>query len=70
MSLVVKTKPNDTLDAVAWRTLGNTQALASIIELNPHINNVDPILPANTVVVLPQAQAAGSRVKKLINLWD
>lgn len=70
MSTFVISQPKDTLDAVAWRTLGTTAVLTEVIDLNPHINQLDPILQPGTQVELPNIQRAQSNIQKLINLWD
>ena len=70
MTVIVKSTPNETLDAVAWRVLGNTNVLTEVIELNPHINQINPVLPVGTSVMLPDTRRAQSNIQKLINLWD
>ncbi len=70
MSTHVTTKANETLDSVAWRTLGNTNALTELMLINPHINSVEPVLPVGTRVAVPQARHQTSQVKQLIQLYD
>jgi phage tail protein X len=66
----VASRKNDTLDAVAWRTLGTTQPLERMLELNPALNQLEPVLPVGTKVAVPAIEPQTSRVQHLLKLWD
>lgn len=70
MSTLVKSLNNDTLDAVAWRTLGTSDTLPDVIRQNPQISQVDPVLPPGTIVLVPDAPQQSSRIQHLTKLWS
>lgn len=63
-------RQGDTLDALLWREAAlGPAALASVLEANPGIAGLGPILPAGTTVTVP-ATAPTADTLPLINLWD
>ena len=61
----------DSIDSLCYRHLGNSDAVETVLDQNPGLAALGPILPMGTVVTLPDAGAAGSaRQKNLIQLWD
>ena len=70
----VTTHQGDTLDEVMYRH-GCTHRIETVMNLNPHLNSLPPVLPYNTALNLPynlSATRAGRTVKqrKTINLWS
>lgn len=60
----------DTLDALCWRHYGRTAGVVeAVLEANPGLADLGPILPHGQRVVLPE-QAPQPQRQDLINLWD
>lgn len=60
----------DTLDALCWRHYGRTAGVVeAVLEANPGLADLGPILPHGQRVVLPE-QAPQPQRLDLINLWD
>lgn len=58
---------HETLDAVLYRTTGQTGNIVEFIEANEHtLDNI--ALPANTIVNLPEAPPSETP-KETISLW-
>lgn len=63
----------DKLDQLIWREAGlGPAALARVLDANPGLADLGPILPLGTLVIVPPAPAAASTtpVRPLIQLWD
>ncbi|MEC4090147.1 tail protein X [Pseudoalteromonas rubra] len=59
----------DTVDAICYRHYGSTTGITEqVIGANPHIANLPPVLPTNTLVMLPEISRPASPT--LIKLWD
>lgn len=60
----------DTLSAVCWRQYGTTAGgvLERVLDANPGIAALGPILPAGTAVTLPEL-APATNTAELIQLW-
>ena len=66
----VASQQGDTVDLLVYRHFGRTRGLVEVVlELNPGLADLGPVLPLGTVVELPTAQADQTS-KKLIQLWD
>lgn len=68
-------KQGDTLDVLIWREAGlGPSELTRILDANPGLVNDGAILPLGTPVIIPAtssaADAATTRVRPLIQLWD
>lgn len=62
-------KQGDTVDLICWRELGRTTGVPEqVLELNPGLADLGPVLPQGTEVILPDAPAATKTAS--INLWD
>lgn len=67
----VYARQGDTVDAICYRELGRTAALTeSVLEANPGIAALGPVLPHGTPVDLPDAAPAQTTETDLIQLWD
>jgi len=66
----VRSRQGDTVDLIAWRhygaTAGTTEAL---LDHNPGLADLGPILPIGTWLNLPPAPAATVR-RPAVSLWD
>lgn len=63
-------RQGDTLDALCWRHYGRTAGVVeAVLEANPGLADLGPILPHGQRVVLPE-QAPQPQRQDLINLWD
>lgn len=59
----------DTVDALCWRHLGSSATVEAVLEANPGLAALGPVLPMGTPVTLPE-QTAESAPSNLIQLWD
>lgn len=60
----------DTLDTLCWRHYGRTAGVVeAVLEANPGLADLGPILPHGQRVTLPE-QAPQPQRQNLINLWD
>lgn len=61
----------ETVDLICWRMLGRTQGVAEqVLELNPGLAALGPMLPENTAVILPDTAAATPVLRETIQLWS
>ena len=62
---------NETIDALAYRLYGNTDAVATLYRLNPGLAQLGVQLPQGTRVTLPDSQQrTASQRRAKIRLWD
>lgn len=67
----VTAQQGDTVDLLCHRHLGRTGGVTErVLETNPGLAALGPILPVGTAVELPDADAAAPRTNDLIQLWD
>lgn len=60
----------ETVDSICHKHYGTTTDVTEqVIEANPHIATMPPVLPTNTMLMLPDIPQPAS-TKKLIQLWD
>lgn len=61
----------DTTDLLCFRHLGRTGGVTEqVLEANPGLSALGPVLPAGTAVELPELSDAAPRRNDLIQLWD
>lgn len=65
----VRAHQGDTVDSLCWRHLGSCAPVERVLEGNPGIAALGPILPAGTLITLPDGPVAAPP-KKIIQLWD
>lgn len=71
MARTVISQAGETLDALMWRALGSTAAVAVVLAANPGIAAAGPILPAGTGIQIPDAAISTSApLREDIRLWD
>lgn len=69
MAAAVIARQGETVDQIAARCYGGDTAMTlAILEANPGLAALGPILPHGTVVVLPELQAAPAA--PTLSLWD
>jgi len=60
----------DTVDGLCWRHYRQTAGITEqVLELNPGLASIGPILPEGYEVTLPDQSPAPAK-KQLIQLWD
>lgn len=67
-TLTVMAHQGDTVDAICHRHLNNTDIVEQVLTANPHIAFLGAILPAGTMLAIPQT--ASKPQKQLTQLWD
>ncbi|WP_341743091.1 tail protein X [Azonexus hydrophilus] len=65
----VRSHQGDSVDSLCWRHLGSSAPVESVLEANPGLAALGPILPEGTLVTLPDSAPATS-IRATINLWD
>lgn len=60
----------DTVDLICHRHLGRTDLVEAVLEANPGIAALGPVLPMGTPLDLPDAIATTAPSKNIIRLWD
>lgn len=65
----VRAKQGDTIDLLCWRHLGTVSVVEQVLEMNPKLAELGPVLPMGTVLVLP-ARVEKQPEKMRITLWD
>jgi phage tail protein X len=69
MAATVRAAQGDTLDAICWRHYGRTAGVVEqVIDANPGLAELGPILPHGTAVQLPDITTQQQR--KTVQLWD
>lgn len=66
----VRARQGDTVDQICWRYLGATSGVVEqVLQLNPDIAKLGPVLPMGTVVTLPKRTE--TQPKKIrVTLWE
>ena len=60
----------DSVDSLCYRHLGNSDAVETVLDTNPGLSALGPILPMGTVVTLPDSTSATPKQQDIIQLWD
>ena len=66
----VTSHQGDSVDSICYRHLGNSDAVETVLDSNPGLAALGPILPMGTVVTLPDRRATVAKQKNIIQLWD
>lgn len=65
----VRAAQGDTLDLICWRHYGRTTGVVEqVLEANPGLARLGPILPHGTLVQLPEIATQPQR--PTVQLWD
>lgn len=69
--MIYRSKQNDVLDDVVFRYYGDTDngIVETVLESNPGLSDVGPLLPAGIDIELPDRPATAP-AKNLTRLWD
>lgn len=69
MATTYKSSQGDTLDYICWRFYGQQSgAVEAVLVANPGLADLGPVIPANTMITLPDLQQPASEVQP-IRLW-
>lgn len=69
MATTVHAAQGDTLDALCWRHYGRTAGVVEqVLDANPGLAALGPILPHGTAVQLPDITTQQQR--QTVQLWD
>ncbi len=67
----VRSQQGDTLDALVFRYLGASSGyVEQALTLNPSLAALGAVLPAGTMVTLPDAVEAPTSARDSISLWE
>lgn len=71
MAQTYRSKQGDTLDEIVWRQYGaaSSATLVQIMDANPGLADLGPIIPAGVIITLPDAPET-SEIKPGVSLWD
>lgn len=61
------TGQGEVLDAIVWRHYGRADVIVAVLDANPGLADLGPVLPTRTRVVLPDLPAPA--VAPVIRLW-
>ena len=61
------TGQGEVLDAIVWRHYGRADVIVAVLDANPGLADLGPVLPTRTLVVLPDLPAPA--VQPVIRLW-
>lgn len=65
----VRSVQGDTIDLICYRYYGRTAGVTEqVIEANPQLVDIGPVLPNGTEIELPEQTATPE--KTMISLWD
>lgn len=70
MATIYTTKQNEIVDMICRRAYGDESGYVErVLDINPGLAEIGPILPIGTRVVLPDLPKAAQE-RKIVNLWD
>lgn len=69
MSATYRAEQGDTLDFICWKFYGQQSgAVERVLDANPGLASLGPVLPANTTITLPDLPKPATEVQP-IRLW-
>lgn len=70
MSQTYRASEGDTVDYIAWKYYGtqNGRAVEQLLEANPGLADVGPLLPAGYLLTMPEIQQEPEA--QAVRLWD
>lgn len=69
MSRQITTRQGDVVDQIALAFYGRTgKATEAVLDANPHLADLPPVLPAGVLVTLPDLPTTPER--KRLKLWE
>ena len=60
----------DTIDAICWRYDLGSAAIVQVLEANPLLSELGPILPMGTAIQLPDIRIQQNPTTQTVQLWD
>lgn len=70
MAATICAQQSDTVDLLCWRHYGRTAGVTeAVLEANPGLADLGPILPHGTLVTLPDAPPQAEQ-PNMVNLWN
>lgn len=63
-----RTAPGDMIDEVLWRLTGSSALTEAVLDMNPGLAALGPVLPGDVVVQLPEPAPAVPR--QPVRLWS
>lgn len=63
------TAAGDMLDAIAHRLMGGAEHVVLLMEANPHVAGLPPVLPAGLLLDVPVPAAGDAATVTPIRLW-
>ncbi len=63
----VVTRDGDVLDDLVWRHYGRNDLIAAVLESNPHLAQLSPVMEAGLVIELPDLPLPAEA--PVIRLW-
>lgn len=69
---LVRSLQGDTLSGIVWRTLGQSPGtVEAVLDANPHLAHLPPVLPAGVAVQLPATHTTTRPAPvATVRLWD
>lgn len=64
----IRSLHGDTVDLIAWRSFGDTGMTVAILDANPGLAQLGPVLPTGTLVTLPE-RSTTPQTATPITLW-
>ena len=61
------TGQGEVLDAIVWRHYGRADVIVAVLDANPGLADLGPVLPTRTAIVLPDIPAPA--VRPSVRLW-
>ena len=68
MSKKIISKDGDMLDALCWHHYGRQDVVPAVLEANPHLAGLPPVLTAGVIIVLPDLPEPGTL--PVIRIWS
>lgn len=70
MTLTYRTSDGDTADYIAWKHYGTQdgRAVEQLVNANPGLADIGPLLPAGLLITLPDIQLQTDA--QAVKLWD
>jgi phage tail protein X len=71
MATTIRTSQGDTLDYICWKFYDGQQsgAVELVLEANPGLSDLGPVLPVDTEILLPDLPSQASE-QQPVRLWD
>lgn len=67
----VRSLQGESVDALCWRVYARTEGVVELVlEANPGLARLGPVLPENTPVACPPPEEAPPATDTTLKLWD